>query len=90
MRRTAVLFLAALAVAVTPIVALHAQLAIAEPLILPLILVSQFALFAVYSSQAPPGWLAKTNSVVYELQGSDARDQNDTANEQHLRVGQQR
>ena len=50
-------FLAALAVAVTPIVALHAQLAIAEPLILPLIVASQFALFAIYSSQALPGWL---------------------------------
>ena len=50
-------FLAALAVGVTPIVALHAQLAIAEPLILPLIVASQFALFAAYRAAAPPRWL---------------------------------
>ncbi len=49
-------FLAALAVGATPIVALHAQLAIAEPLILPLLVVSQFALFACYRAAVPPRW----------------------------------
>jgi len=49
--------LAALAVGVTPIVALQAQLAIAEPLILPLIVTSQFALFGVYAAPAEPRWL---------------------------------
>lgn len=48
--------LAALAVGVTPIIALHAQLAIAEPLILPLTVTSQLALFGIYSSPGPPRW----------------------------------
>lgn len=43
-------------VAVTPIVALHAQLAIAEPLILPSIVVTQLALLAIYRDPAPPRW----------------------------------
>lgn len=43
-------------VAVTPIVALHAQLAIAEPLILPSIVITQLALLAIYRDPAPPRW----------------------------------
>jgi 4-amino-4-deoxy-L-arabinose transferase-like glycosyltransferase len=49
--------IAALAVGVTPIVALHAQLAIAEPLILPLIVLAQFALFGAYRAVGQPQWL---------------------------------
>lgn len=43
-------------VAVTPIVALHAQLAIAEPLILPSIVITQLALLAIYRDPDPPRW----------------------------------
>ena len=53
-------FMAALAVGVTPIVALHAQLAIAEPLVLPFVVVSQLALFAITRrgrDDPEPRWL---------------------------------
>jgi len=52
-------FVAALSVAVTPIVALHAQLAIAEPLVLPILIASQLALYAIWRSgrnDPPPRW----------------------------------
>lgn len=48
--------MASTAIAVTPIVALHAQLAIAEALILPSIIVAQFALLAIYREAAAARW----------------------------------
>lgn len=48
--------MASTAIAVTPIVALHAQLAIAEPLVLPLTVMAQFALFAMYRDAAAARW----------------------------------
>ncbi len=48
--------MASSAVAVTPIITLHAQLAIAEPLILPSIVVVQFALLAIYRDREAACW----------------------------------
>lgn len=48
--------MASSAVAVTPIVTLHAQLAIAEPLILPSIVVAQLALLAIYREPEAARW----------------------------------
>lgn len=48
--------MASSAIAVTPIVALHAQLAIAEPLILPSIVVAMFALLAIYRNHEAAHW----------------------------------
>lgn len=49
-------FVASLAIAVTPIVALHAGLAIAEPLVLPAIIIAQLALLAIYRDPAAARW----------------------------------
>jgi 4-amino-4-deoxy-L-arabinose transferase-like glycosyltransferase len=49
-------FMASLAIAVTPIVVLHAQLAIAEPLILPATIVAQLALLALYRQADAASW----------------------------------
>ncbi|MFT5510560.1 MAG: 4-amino-4-deoxy-L-arabinose transferase-like glycosyltransferase [Hyphomicrobiaceae bacterium] len=48
--------MASTAIAVTPIVALHAQLAIAEALILPMTVVAQFALLAIYRDASAARW----------------------------------
>ncbi len=48
--------MASSAVAVTPIVVLHAQLAIAEPLILPSTIVAQLALLAIYRDAHSARW----------------------------------
>jgi len=49
-------FMASLAVATTPIIALHAQLAIAESLILPSIVVAQLSLLALYRDAGAARW----------------------------------
>lgn len=49
-------FMASLGVAVTPIVVLHAQLAIAEPLVLPMTIIAQLALLAMYREPDQARW----------------------------------
>jgi 4-amino-4-deoxy-L-arabinose transferase-like glycosyltransferase len=49
-------FMASLAVATTPIIVLHAHLAIAEPLILPSIIVAQLSLLTLYRDADAASW----------------------------------
>lgn len=48
--------MASAAIAVTPIITLHAQLAIAEALVLPMTVLAQFALLAIYREPAQARW----------------------------------